>query len=283
LAIGTYTATVTDANGCTSTKSVTIDQPTDLIASITGSTNVSCFGGSDGTATAAGSGGTPPYTFSWNTTPVQNTPTATNLPAGTHTATVTDANGCTKTTSITITQPAMALVSAITSKKDVGCMGSSDGSATVTASGGTPPYSYSWNTSPAQITATAFYLSYGIYDVIVTDSKGCTSLSSVSIGQPALLQVSAVVLQNTCPGRSDGAVEATVTGGTPPYNYQWNTVPVQNTAVVNNLPAGTYTVTITDANSCVTYATVAVNDFELSVSAGSDTTICRGDQALLQG
>ena len=100
--------------GCTDTANITITQPTVLNANVTAHTNVSCFGGNNGTATISAIGGTSPYTYSWNTSPAQTTAIATGLSAGTYTVVVTDANGCTSTTSIAITQPTqldLALVS----------------------------------------------------------------------------------------------------------------------------------------------------------------------------
>src|SRR5690606_18493140 len=98
-------------------------------------------------------GGTTPYTYSWNTNPAQTTATAHNLSAGTYTVTVTDKNGCTNNTSVTIAQPASLVVTA--SKTDVSCHAGNNGTATAAATGGITPYTYSWNTNPAQTTATA--------------------------------------------------------------------------------------------------------------------------------
>src|SRR5439155_2593481 len=143
--------TVSDANGCTATASATITQPlTALSASISAQVNVLCFGGSNGSATASVSGGTGSKTFSWNTSPVQNDATATNLGAGTYIVTVSDANGCTATASATITQPLTALSASISAQVNVLCFGGTNGSATASASGGTGCKAFSWNTSPVQ-------------------------------------------------------------------------------------------------------------------------------------
>src|SRR6185295_13379582 len=140
-----------------------------LSASIDSQINVACFGQSTGSATASGSGGTGPYTYSWNTVPPQITAIANNLAAGTYTVTVTDAKNCTTTASVTITQPAAALSASIDSQINVACFGQSTGSATASGSGGTGPYTYSWNTVPPQITAIANNLAAGTYTVTVTD------------------------------------------------------------------------------------------------------------------
>ncbi|MCP9764198.1 adhesin, partial [Lacihabitans soyangensis] len=142
LAAGTYTVTVTDANACQQTATVNITQPTALVASISAQTNVLCNGASTGSATVTASGGNPNYTYSWS--PSGGTAaTASGLTAGTYTVTVTDANSCQKTATVIITQPTTLLAS-ISAQTNVGCNGASTGTATVTASGGTPNYTYSW-------------------------------------------------------------------------------------------------------------------------------------------
>ncbi|MBN9385036.1 MAG: SprB repeat-containing protein, partial [Chitinophagaceae bacterium] len=138
-AAGTYYIKGVSASGCYTIKPVTVTVNPQPTASITSTTNVSCFGGSTGSATASASGGTSPYTYNWNTTPVKTTATATSLAAGTYTVTVTDTKGCTAAATVTITQPAGALAATISSSTNVSCFGGSTGSATVNASGGTSP------------------------------------------------------------------------------------------------------------------------------------------------
>jgi len=164
LAPGTYTVTVTGAYGCSATASATVGEPAVLTVSAS-ATNVSCPGNANGTATASAAGGTPPYGYLWNNG--QTTATAINLSVGTYTVTVTDANGCTASTSATIGQPPVLTASATAT--DVYCPGGSNGTATTTASGGTPPYKYLW--SNGQTTATATNLSAGTYTVTVTDTR----------------------------------------------------------------------------------------------------------------
>ena len=181
LIAGTYTVTVTDNLFCTATASITITEPPLLAAVVTG-TNVSCHGGNNGTATATVTGGIPSYVYFWSNGQVTNP--ATNLIAGTYTVTVTDANLCMATASVIITEPAESLQATITSQTNVTCFGYSDGSATVTATGGTPPYSYVWNTIPVQTTSTASNLVAGTYTVTVTDANNCTANDSVTLTQP---------------------------------------------------------------------------------------------------
>src|SRR5207253_3058184 len=141
LGSGTYTVYVTDANGCTQSATANVLNSSGLGSSITSSTNILCNGGTNGSATATGTGGSLPYTYAWSPS-AQTNATATGLGAGTYTVVVTDASGCTSTQIITITQP--AVVSAATSQVAALCNGSTNGSATAIANGGTPGYSYSW-------------------------------------------------------------------------------------------------------------------------------------------
>ncbi|MBI3512196.1 MAG: SprB repeat-containing protein, partial [Bacteroidetes bacterium] len=155
LLAGSYTITVTDANGCVATQTVNVPNAGSPTATITASTNVSCFGGNNGSATVTGTGGTTPYTYSWSPSGGTGS-TGVNLIAGTYTATVTDANGCTSIATVTITQPTLLTASATYSP--VLCNGGNTGSATVTASGGITSYTYNWSPSGGT-NSTAFYYS----------------------------------------------------------------------------------------------------------------------------
>jgi len=143
LCAGIYTVYVQDKQDCDTTITVNITEPSLLIGSITGITNASCYGVCDGIATVSASGGTPVYTYQWDDPGTQTDSTATGLCQGNYVATVTDANGCTTTVPVTITEPVI-LTAAIAGSSDVSCNGGSDGQATVSASGGTPLYTYLW-------------------------------------------------------------------------------------------------------------------------------------------
>ena len=274
LCAGSYTVTV--SNGIqTATATVTITQPTLLVATET-HVNVSCFGGSNGTATAIASGGTPNYSYSWNTVPVQTTQTATNLSPGSYTATVTDNNGCSTTVVATITQPSSA-VTATSSVTPVSCFGGADGTATAIATGGTSPYSYSWNTSPVQTTATATGLMAGVYSATITDANGCATSVAVTITQPSTA-VSAVTSSTmvSCNGGNDGTASVTASGGTPTYTYMWSCSASTGTTATG-LSAGTCTVSVTDANGCVLTQTAQI--MQPAVLVANVTTIndsCNG-------
>ncbi|MBU2018712.1 MAG: choice-of-anchor J domain-containing protein [Bacteroidetes bacterium] len=181
LAAGVYVAYVTDDNGCTTSATATITEPAVLVSSVDSKSNISCFGLSDGEVIAAVTGGTPGYTYLWSTGAI--TQNITGVIAGVYTLDVTDANGCTSNLSVTLTEPT-AISTTISSTISNG----SDGTATVTATGGTTPYSYLWTPS-GQITATATGLAGGNYSVTVTDNNGCTKTESVYVGSLGIKEI----------------------------------------------------------------------------------------------
>lgn len=256
LCAGIWTVLVTDANGCTSTQTATVTQPT-IISIATSSTNVTCNGACNGTATANPSGGTPGYSYLWMPGG-QTTQTATGLCPGTYTVTVTDANGCTRTATVTITQPNTLAVTA--NGTALACFGNCNAVATATITGGTPPYTIDWlpGTPTGDGTTTISGLCAGTYTVNVIDANGCPATATVTISQPTLLVLNAASTDVTCFGLCNGTASAIGGGGTPPYSFSW-APGGQTTATITNLCAGTYTVTIRDANNCTQTATVTVN------------------------
>jgi hypothetical protein len=266
LSAGTYSITVTDANGCLATASVTITQPAALTATIGASTNVSCSGGNNGSATVSGGGGTSPYFYSWSDANSQTTAAASGLSAGTYTITVTDANSCTATASVTITQPVIPLTASISGQMNEVCNGGNTGTATVAAGGGTSPYIYFWAPSGGN-NATATGLSAGTYTVTITDANSCITTASVTITQPPALTVSISSQTNVgCIGGNTGSATVMAGGGTSPYTYSW-APSGGNNATATGLSAGTYTVTITDANGCITSTTVTITGSVSTVTA----------------
>ncbi|MBK8365753.1 MAG: gliding motility-associated C-terminal domain-containing protein [Bacteroidetes bacterium] len=269
---GVYTCIITDAMGCSSSATATIGAPATVIASISASTDETCPGNLDGTATASEAGGTPGYTYLW--TPSGNTAaTATGLTAGQYTVLVTDAVGCTSSASVVIsTSPA---INAAISSTPVLCNGSTTGSLSVVASGGNGTLTYSWSPSGGTNT-TANNLSAGTYTVTVTDANGCTLTTTSTLADPALLSNSISSTGSIC-GQATGSATVVASGGTSPYSYAW-TPAATNTATLNNLATGQYSVVITDANNCTSTATIAVADLPgpvVSLSTVSDVS-CNG-------
>ncbi|MFH6993382.1 T9SS type A sorting domain-containing protein [Flavobacterium sp. FlaQc-48] len=257
LSAGTYIVTIKDANNCSTTESFTIIEPTALTVTPT-QTDVSCNGSATGSATVSVSGGTGSYSYSWNTIPVQTSATATALSAGTYIVTVKDANNCSTTQSFTITEP--TALSVTPTQTDVSCNGSATGSATVNVSGGTGTYSYSWNTIPVQTSATATALSAGTYIVTIKDANNCSTTESFTIIEPTALTVTPTQTDVTCNGSATGSATVNVSGGTGSYSYSWNTIPVQTSATATALSAGTYIVTIKDANNCLTTESFTITE-----------------------
>jgi gliding motility-associated-like protein len=271
LPAATYTVTVTDNNGCTVTTSVQVYQPALLNTSISNITQVLCYGLSTGSVTVSPNGGTPVYSYNWNTTPAQTTATISSLPAGTYNVTVTDNNGCVTTNTATINQPTQ-LNTAVANVDSVKCFGQSNGSIAISASGGTPNYSYQWNTTPAQTSATAINLPAGAYTVTISDANGCSATHNATVYQPALLTSSITNVDSVlCFGQNDGTITIAVVGGTPGFTYLWNTTPAQSTAIASNLPAGVYTVTVTDYNGCTN--TLSTSIYQPSLMAFNITPL----------
>jgi hypothetical protein len=270
LSAGTYTVTVTDDNDCEVECEVIITEPEEALAcEIIDVEHVLCFGEATGEATVVASGGTPPYSYLWDDPMAQTTATATGLSAGTYTVTVTDDNDCEVECEVIITEPEEALACEIIDVEHVLCYGEATGSATVVASGGTPPYTYLW--SDGQTTATATGLSAGTYTVTVTDDNDCEVECEVIITEPEELVCAIEDVEHvSCYGEADGQATVVASGGTPPYSYLWSDG--QTTATATGLSAGTYTVTVTDANDCETECEVEILEPEELVCEITDYT-----------
>jgi gliding motility-associated-like protein len=259
---GLYQTIMTDSIGCKDTINFSISQPTPLVVNNTTFTPLVCNGDNSGTATVFPSGGTPNYSYQWSTVPSQTTVKAINLAASNYTVTVTDANNCTVTTNVTLTQPPLLTVS--TQKMDVLCHGGNSGSAIATPNGGTMPYAYQWNTMPAQTTDTASNLSIGTYTITITDANNCSTTATTTINQPNPLAITMSSTDAICYDSFDGTATANVTGGVLPYSYKWNNLNSSLVSTQNGLARGKHYVTVTDANGCT------IRD---SVNIGSPTQI----------
>ncbi|OXA70842.1 hypothetical protein B0A67_14570 [Flavobacterium aquidurense] len=273
LAAGTYTVTITDANTCSTTETVTIIEPTQLTASIGNQTDVSCNGENNGSATVNVTGGTGTYTYAWS--PSGGTAaTATGLNPGNYTVTVTDANNCTTSQNFVITEPAPLVVSA-GSQNDVSCNSETNGTASVNVTGGTGAYTYAWSPSGGT-SATATGLTAGTYTVTVTDANLCQATQSFIITEPVALTASIASTNVNCNGANNGTATVTATGGTGLYTYTWS--PTGGTAATaSGLAAGTYTVTVTDANTCSITETVTITEPSiLDVTVAQTDVTCIG-------
>src|SRR5687767_6311149 len=262
------TVTVTEANECVWTANATATQPAVLSASAVASP-VLCNGGATGSIALTVTGGTTDYTYVWSNA-------ATTEDLSVHEAvpisvTVTDANGCVAAARATVVKP--AVLSAIAVASPVLCNGGATGSIALTVTGGTTDYTYVW--SNAATTEDISGLVAGTYTVTVTDANGCVTTASATVTQPAVLSGSAVASPVLCNGGATGSIALTVTGGTTDYTYVWSNA--ATTEDISGLVAGTYTVTVTDANGCVTTASATVTQpAVLSASAVASPVLCNG-------
>ncbi|MCF8374098.1 MAG: T9SS type A sorting domain-containing protein [Bacteroidales bacterium] len=250
LLAGYYAVTITDVFGASIGGNITLSEPTQVQISLAVVTDASCFGGSDGTTTLNITGGTPPYSYNWGA--YGTTQNLSNLSAGPYPFIATDANGCTVNGVLAISQPAAILISGVVT--DASCNGASDGSITLTVSGGTMPYAYSWGAYGSS--QNILGLSSGTYTVTLTDANGCSENATFSVGEPPIISATSVVTDVSAAGGSDGAIDLTVQGGTPPYYYFWSNG--DTTEDISNLAAGTYSVTILDDDSCFLVINISV-------------------------
>lgn len=254
LSAGSYTVTITDGSGCVATTNAIITAPAQLSLNVSSTTNVSCFGGSNGAASVSASGGVAPYTFTWSGGGTGATKT--NLTAGSYTVTVSDANSCTTTTGVTITEPSQLSISV--SRSNPGCA-SANGSATATVTGGATPYTYVWSNSTSANPAIG--LSAGSYTVTATDANGCTVIGNVTLTNTSGPSVSSASTPVSCGATNDGTATVTATGGATPYTYTWTDASanqVGSSATATLLTSGTYNYTVSDANGCDVTGTVTV-------------------------
>ncbi|MFN5909993.1 MAG: gliding motility-associated C-terminal domain-containing protein [Bacteroidota bacterium] len=265
LSAGTYTVNVLDANNCPGSTTVTITQPSSAVSATATATPTNC-GASTGTTSVVADGGTGSYNYSWLPTGGTGA-TASNLAAGNYTVTVTDANGCTATATASVVTNNGPTIS-VTSSDDVSCFGGSDGAASVTGSGGSGALTYTW--TPGNLTgASQIALAAGTYTVTVADAAGCTNSTTVTIDEPSeVIVTQGTIIPADC-GISNGSASVTASGGAGGYTYAWSPTG-GNGQTATNIAAGTYTVTVTDQNSCSESITLVVNNANgPSVSAQS--------------
>ncbi len=250
---GTYTVTVTDNASATASASVTITQPSLLVLNTPNINNLSCNGSNNGSITASASGGVNPYFFQWSNGSTGTT--ISNLAAGSYTVTVTDDNNCTKTATYAVTQPAVLTINLVNLSHE-SCAGENDGSITIGATGGSVPYFAEWSNSTIGLTNSG--LEPGTYSVTVTDNNDCTKTASYTVNAGGTINVTLLQIQHvTCNGGTNGGISISASGGESPYSYDWSNG--SSGASITGLAAGTYLVTISDANGCEVVRNYTVN------------------------
>jgi hypothetical protein len=288
LSAGTYTVSLSVwKNACSAEASVTIGSPPANPPVVSPTiTNTSCNNTHDGSILLSLSGGDAPFSFRWKGIPNENgyntyAQDQLNLYSGSYTVEITDVNGCNYLYLFTVNSSQTSPISAQSSATAVTtCSGNQDGSASLTVSGGNPPYSISWNDSQQQTGISAINLSAGTYHVDITDQSGCILKYFVSV--PALITplilhpLDSSITSVTCHQSDDGALYACISGGTEPYlvNSPWQ---IDSDFVhIANLMAGIYNLTITDANGCILNQSFNIDSATLNMLSLDFPTTCIG-------
>ncbi len=274
LAPGTYTITVTNFRNCSSVAEATVGGGFGFSVTTNGAT---CGSSSNGQATVNIMGGTDPYTYNWST---GNTSASVNdLPPGTHTVMVTDANGCSGTQSVTITSKPMPSVTITTTDSRV-CAGMQSSTATAIATGGEGDYTYQWSNGQNGTNITG--LGEGNYTVTVTDANGCQASASIYISEMSPVHISEQITHVLCPGESTGVISITATGGSNNgFIYNWAHGTTGN--VISGVTAGNYTVTVTDAAGCSASKTMTVHQptpIKINVTTTNSADMTSNDGAI---
>ena len=250
LAAATYYVDITDSNGCYASDSVVINEPAAMVLTFTVQDASGC-GATDGAASVSVTGGVSPYGYVWSNG--DTTSTASNLGAGTHYLTLTDANECIAYGTINVNAATGPSVT-VDNVSDVTCAGAANGSVDVTVTGGNPPYSYLW--SHGATTEDVSGLQGTVYELTVTDSLGCVASATATVSEPTSITVQTFTTEASC-NSADGYAEVFATGGTPPYTYQWSTFGTSTSQ--SGLAAGSYTVNVIDANGCFLFTQISIN------------------------
>jgi gliding motility-associated-like protein len=273
---GIYTVNVSNGGNCSGSGTFQITQPPAISLTAAQVQSVSCFGGSNGIASATAGGGIGPYSYTW--APIGgNAATANNLSSGIYTITINDANNCgpVNNTVQIVEPPSLSLTAS--QVQSVSCFGGSNGIASATAGGGIGSYSYTWAPSGGNA-ATANNLSFGIYTITISDANNCGPLNTtVQINEPPSLSISASGQSVTCFGYSDGSATVNVSGGVGGYTYTW-TPSGGNGNTANNLSSNTYTINVLDANNCPISTSILIDQpAPISLITAPDNTICYGN------
>ena len=286
LGSGTYTVTVTAADGCVAIDSAFLYAPEQLVLVQPLPTNPNCFGESSGTAAVQMSGGTMPYIYQWSANAGNSTNSAVpSLGAGTYTVTVTDDNMCDQVVTEVILENPDSITIVFTDITPVSCFDQvvdCDGGATVLASGGNVPsaiYTFSWSSGEIEVamSSMASELCQGLQTVVVTDENNCFNVATVDIPAPPQLGLAPTLNEPSCFGASDGSITANGTGGVPAYTFEWGNGTTDITLA--NISAGDYPVTVTDMNGCEFETIVNLGEPEILIAFVDSTgnVTCSGD------
>ena len=277
----TFDIIVTDVYGCTIDTTVIINQYDSLGISIDEHINVSCYDGNDGSIEVSAFGGVGPYVWLWDNTislpggPLNLNPLIENLQIGTYTVTVTDNKGCVSVAdSIKIIQPSpLQLLDTV--MQDASCYEEDDGQAEVSASGGTPGYTYLWDNGGTD--SINYSLEAGINTCTVTDANGCTTSITVDISEPTQLELTLQITDNLCTGDTNGVITIMATGGTPPYQYGLNNgTPQDTSSSYFNLSSNDYMLLVVDINDCPldSFDVLVKEPGEIELIADVDSLLC---------
>jgi len=268
-----YTVNITDALGCFTTAVAVINQPSALTANLT-STNITCNGLLNGSAQVLAAGGTGAYSYSW-TPAVGTTSLVSGIGAGNYTVLINDANNCTITSTISITEP--SALSTTLNITDITCNGLSNGSATLTTSGGSPTFVYTWLPAGGS-SSVVTNLSSGTHTVIVNDINTCSVTQTFVVNEPTPIVLINSQTNVTCFGASNGTGSVQVNGGIAPYTFSWAN-PVSSSSSISNLSPGSYTCIVIDNNNCTATTAINVTEPTQVIASTSNHTICLGSTA----
>jgi gliding motility-associated-like protein len=281
LSAGSYTLTITDTNNCTDIQTHVVTEPNTSISLSSNVTNVACYGGTTGLIDITTTGGTPGYTFQWSATNgiviPQTTEDISNLSAGNYTLSATDANGCSNSLNVTISQPAQALQSS-PQLSHVTCFNGTNGTIQPLITGGTAPYTYAWsNATSANVLLNA---AAGPYTLNLTDANNCSATFNYTLSQPNVaLTIALSGINVLCFGDASGAANAVISGGTSPYTLAWSSG--STNASIQNILAGAYNITVTDQQGCLANQSITITEpaAPLNVSTLATMVDCFGNQS----
>jgi gliding motility-associated-like protein len=273
---GNYVVVIEDDEGCISNPlNVVVGENTTVVNNITTQQDNVCFSENDGSFTITSVNGAQPYTYNLNGI-INSTGIFNNLIAGAYNVVVTDDNGCTNNIGVNITEPPSLQYNQLLTT-NVDCFNANNGEIQIDGIGGTPPYSYQCN-AVSNLTGLFSNLTIGNYTLSIIDDNGCTSNNFTTITGPLQdIQNNFTAIQPTCFGYSDGTISANILGGTPPYNYSWNTAPLMNNPDLFNVSAGYYQITVTDNNGCIKMFDININQpLNITLTGDNNEVLCFG-------